>query len=1092
MSAAHQRSREATLVVSDCRLLLLPIPKVGSTVLKRLAVIAAGRDPAELAVLGETRPALAIHRAEIHGLPSLATLPDSGAEALLTDPHALRLAVTRHPGERLLSFWHDKLHLADPVYEPLNQAIQSTRGRITTEPCRFSDFLTYLDQHWEQLCSDGHLLPQSEWLVDQGLFNQQLDRSELVNRLPGLLAARLKPQRLERFRQELQLYDRQHRQRLGKRWEEAYGKDGLGLLERLYGADLERFGYSLPRRRSEKVKPLSAVDVDALVDPLQQLRDRHLQIAGLQQQIHQLQNQLALVQQQLLQPPLPPLAPEPAAWPTHNEPGAGLAHLYEALAQQRFQEVLDQTAGLEGHPHAGEVAYIEGVARTALGHHDAALQSFKAAQALGFLTPYVLFNAGNACRTLGNTAEGLRLYREALQVFPQFSECRHNLALALIEAADPLAAERELRLLLRDQPSYSQAAFCLANLLRDHKRDTEAIEAFRLCLQFAPAFADAWNNLGLTYGNLKQHDQAMACYRQALSIDARFKPSRQNLAQALIQQKNHAEGLEQFEIFCRLETLSAQESVIGQQGQMACLTELGRYNEALEVANRCSNDRRVQLMARLHVLPVLYDSDEEVASVRKRWASDAQELYGLLDGLEQTDSSWELLYAHAWSLTNFYLAYQMEDDRPLQELYAGILDRILRPRLWQFMQPQPQRDPSDTRPLRVGVISPHLINHNGSIWALGWLQGMAKNPGCQIFSYNIGDSEDSGSQRFASLGAYRHLPLRAEKPEPMLQQILDDQLDLLIYTDIGMHPASKVVSVLQLAPVQAQGWGHPITSGSRTIHYYFSGEGMEPAGNESHYSETLYRLPKTGLNYETPAAIHDGQSLFEKFDLPRDRPILNSLQSTFKYLPRNDWTFAEIAKRHPEALIVLVGHMGHGGIADRLLERLRPHFEQRGLVIENHLRILPRLDYGDFMGLFAISHHTIDTIDWNGGNSSMQSFSLDCPVVTLPTAFMRGRHTVSMLEVLELPALIAKDGDDYVAISCRLLDDEGFYNAMRGAIAERKHRLFCDGAVAEAFQVAVEAICRQSPAVGQQPSGIKPMSIGKYTPGEVASQASAA
>ena len=116
---------------------------------------------------------------------------------------------------------------------------------------------------------------------------------------------------------------------------------------------------------------------------------------------------------------------------------------------------------------------------------------------------------------------------------------------------------------------------------------------------------------------------------------------------------------------------------------------------------------------------------------------------------------------------------------------------------------------------------------------------------------------------------------------------------------------------------------------------------MEPSGNEEHYSETLYRLPDTGLNYEVPAAIHDGQLLYDKFDLPRDRPILNSLQSTFKYIPRNDWTYAEIAKRHPEAFIVLVGHMGNGGIADRLYERLRPHFEHRGLEIEHHLRILP-------------------------------------------------------------------------------------------------------------------------------------------------------
>ncbi|WP_413403579.1 MULTISPECIES: hypothetical protein [unclassified Synechococcus] len=134
------------------------------------------------------------------------------------------------------------------------------------------------------------------------------------------------------------------------------------------------------------------------------------------------------------------------------------------------------------------------------------------------------------------------------------------------------------------------------------------------------------------------------------------------------------------------------------------------------------------------------------------------------------------------------------------------------------------------------------------------------------------------------------------------------------------------------------------------------------------------------------------------------------------------------------------------------------------------------------MGLFAISHHTIDTIDWNGGNSSMQSFSLDCPVVTLPTAFMRGRHTVSMLDVLELPELIAKDVDDYVAISCRLLSDQSFYQQMRSLISERKARLFQDKSVAQAFQVAVESICRKKPEVGQKPSGIRPLPLSTINP----------
>jgi protein O-GlcNAc transferase len=1067
------RLQAGTLAVPACRWLVLPIPKAASTLLKRLAVIADGRDPASLAVLGETRPALAIHRADVHQLPNLGQLPGDQRDSLLKDAHALRLAVTRHPGERLLSFWHDKLHLADPAYAPLNAAVQAVRSRDPSEPCRFSDFVTYLGEHWEQLRSDGHLLPQSEWLGDGGVFNRFLDRDELLKELPPLLDPLLPHDRVQHLRQELQIYDQQHRQRLGKRWEQSYSKEGLELLERLYGDDLKAYGYELPRRRTDKVRPLAAVDLDALVDPLQQLRDRHQQIAGLQVQILQLQQQLNAAQQVLAQPPLPALAPPASQWPAHNTPEAGLAHFYEALSAQRFQEVLDQASGLQDHPHAGEVAYLEGLARSALGQQELALRCLEAAQARGFLTPYVLFNAANACRALGNAAEGIRLYREALAQFPGFSECRHNLALGLIEAGEIQEAERELRLLLRDQPSYMQASFCLANLLRDHRREREAIEAFRLCLQHAPAYPDAWNNLGLAQASLGDLDGAMASYRHALTIDAAFRPSRQNLAQALVHAKRYGDALAEFRLFAQLE-LTPFERVIALQGQFNCLLELDCYDDALALAD-ANSDRRLQLMNRLHVLPVLYTNDDQVERVRRRWSDDASELHELLEGLEQSDPAWELLYAHAWSLTNFYLAYQMEDDRPLQELYAGILDRILRPRLGAFMQPRPQRHPADARPLRVGVISPHLHNHNGSIWCLGWLEGIATNPGYEIFTYNLAERIDSGTERFAALGLQRHLPLRAENPEPMLQQIVDDQLDLLLYTDIGMHPASKVTSVLQLAPVQAQAWGHPITSGSRTIHYFLSGEGMEPAGNEAHYSETLFRLPNTGLNYETPVALHDGQTLYETFDLPRHRPILTSLQSTFKYLPRNDYTFAEIAARHPEAFIVLVGHMGSGSIPDRLYNRLRPHFEHRGLQIDNHLRILPRLDYGDFMGLFAIAHHTIDTIDWNGGNSSMQSFSLDCPVVTLPTAFMRGRHTISMLDVLEIPELIARDRDDYIAISCRLLDDEPFYNAVKQRIRNHKKRLFHDRGVAEAFQTAVETICRQVPLVGQQPSEILPL-----------------
>jgi predicted O-linked N-acetylglucosamine transferase (SPINDLY family) len=100
---------------------------------------------------------------------------------------------------------------------------------------------------------------------------------------------------------------------------------------------------------------------------------------------------------------------------------------------------------------------------------------------------------------------------------------------------------------------------------------------------------------------------------------------------------------------------------------------------------------------------------------------------------------------------------------------------------------------------------------------------------------------------------------------------------------------------------------------------------------------------------------------------------------------------------------------------------------------------------------------------------------------------MRGRHTVAMLEQMEIPELIAADRSDYVSISVRLLKDPDFYQEIRERIQECKARLFHDRSVAEAFQVAVETICRTRPQVGQQPAQViaLPSGGGGLTPAMV-------
>ena len=694
------------------------------------------------------------------------------------------------------------------------------------------------------------------------------------------------------------------------------------------------------------------------------------------------------------------------------------------------------------------------------GDLNAAVESYNKAVHLTPNYPDIHYRLGNALLEQGEHNAAIESYKAAIKHRSNFPEAHNNLGVVLQEKGNLDAAISSYKTASKLRFNFPEVYLNLGLAFKDKGNISAAIDSYKISLQQRPESSETHNHLGIAFQEQGDINEAIDSFKASLKIDCGFQPARSNLFQAFVTTERYEEAIKEYQLLDK-EVFNPYLEAVTLQLMYQCLLRLNRYEEAIALANN-RNDRRLQLINRLHVLPILYSNDQQLETVRRRWGHDALELYDLLENIEQSDPAWESLYGHVWVINNFQLAYQMDNDRPLQELYAGILDRILRPRLGTFMEPRPHREPLHNRPLRVGVISDNLRNHNGSIWCLGWLKGIAGKPGYEIFTYNTGNRIDSGTMKFASLGMHRDLNIQAENPEQSLQQILDDELDLLIHTDIGMNAKSKVISVLQLAPVQVQGWGHPITSGSRTIQYFLSGEGMEQKNSETHYSETLLRLPRTGLNYETPESILDGQQLFEKFQLPRDRPIITSLQSTFKYVPRNDYTFAEISKCHPKALILMVDFAKGGHISNFLYERLRPHFEKRGLEIEQHLRILPRLTHEDYMGLFAIGHHTLDTIDWNGGNSSMQSFSLDCPVVTLPTDFMRGRHTVSMLKVLEIPELIANDRNDYIQISCRLLGDQVFYNNIKERIHKQKIHLFNDKAIAEAFRKNVEKVCRRT------------------------------
>ena len=114
------------------------------------------------------------------------------------------------------------------------------------------------------------------------------------------------------------------------------------------------------------------------------------------------------------------------------------------------------------------------------------------------------------------------------------------------------------------------------------------------------------------------------------------------------------------------------------------------------------------------------------------------------------------------------------------------------------------------------------------------------------------------------------------------------------------------------------------------------------------------------------------------------------------------------------------------------------------LSFEKHSYIHPRCSLNEFLGLIEESDIILDSINWSGGNTSLDAISLNKPIVTCPSKFMRGRYTYSMLSILDIEETIANSKEEYVEIAVKLASDISFRNSIINKIKKYKNRLFND------------------------------------------------
>jgi len=631
------------------------------------------------------------------------------------------------------------------------------------------------------------------------------------------------------------------------------------------------------------------------------------------------------------------------------------------------------------------------------------------------------------------------------------------------------AAESCCRSALKLQPNHAGLHYNLAITLAQQNKLDDSISSFEQAIRLNPQHAEAYLDLGNTLKSLGNIEQAIKNYQHALRIQPMLPIAHTNLGH-IYKSQNHLTNAET----SYLQSLKIQpDSADACKGLASIYMSQSKYNEAIKILDPVIEKHpdvaeiyikiSVELMLQgqhkqsldcLQKVIALYPNQVEA-----RWAYTILQIPSIYETTEAPEIcrsafSHELSQLENWFELNncqaeyhktignqhpFFLAYQERDNCDLLARHGKLLTRLMAD--WFTEQHfTPPVEPKSTL-IRIGILSPHLLEH--SVWdaiVKGWFQHLDKKRfECHTFHIsNVEDAETTLARENADFYIHGDKSL-----DQWAELILNQQVDILLFPEVGMDPITAKLASLRLAPIQIACWGHPETTGLPTMDYYFSAEDFEPANAQEYYTEKLIPLPHLGCYYHQ-LSVAAKEPDWTTLDINQDAPLLLCPGMPFKYAPEYDWIFVEIARELGDCQFVFFQHHSLGNLPVEFRKRLKSVFTQANLNFEEYVKFIPWQKKPEFYGLMKRSTLFMDTIGFSGFNTAMQATECGLPVVTREGRFMRGRLASGILKRMQLTELIADDEDKYISLIIKIVKDAKYQDHIQQAIKTNRQRLFDD------------------------------------------------
>ena len=342
---------------------------------------------------------------------------------------------------------------------------------------------------------------------------------------------------------------------------------------------------------------------------------------------------------------------------------------------------------------------------------------------------------------------------------------------------------------------------------------------------------------------------------------------------------------------------------------------------------------------------------------------------------------------------------------------------------------------NSTNKIKIGFISEYLTDHTiGKLFKGIILNLNKKDFEIQIFHTtktkkgqiyeNFFEAEKNNQLRNFIL------PTKFEGKQKI---IANENLDILFYPEIGLSLEIYYMSFIKLATYQITSWGHPETTGNKTMDYFLTSKLIESEGSEKYFSEKLLYADHLPMYYYPP----DIKNNLQKSELTKNN-IYSCPQTLFKIHPEFDEIIGKIQKEDKNAKIYFIKDVNK-----TYYKKLLIRFKKNKEIDLDRIKFLDGLSWEDYINHCGQASVLLDPIYFGAGNSFYESMFYGTPTVSKPTKYTKSRLVLGAYKQMQIEeAPIVDSVDEYVNKSIEIANHKNLFDLKNYYNEKAKKKLY--------------------------------------------------